>query len=260
MPNSHKDEYDETITAFCELLWGKGFLAPGGEGNVHKIIEGLDLEGKQVLEIGSGLGGGALVLAEQYGANVTGLEVESVLVDKATEYAAEANLESRVNFKCVKPGLLDALDETIDVVYTSGVIIHIEDKQAIFEDVLRVLKPSGVLAGYDWLKGPGALSDSMLHWIKLEELTFYMDTLENYASIIQQAGFKDVRTTDASAWYKSAARREYEQLTGSLYEQLTDLTGEENRKHFLEGQVAILRVLESGELRSGYFQGIKPGI
>ena len=256
--DTHKDEYDENVTAMLELIWGKGFMAPGGEGNVRRIVEGLELAGKSVLEIGCGLGGGALLLASQYDASVIGLEVEAPLVDRARTYASEAGMDNRVEFKLVEPGPLEIDDASIDVVYSSGVFIHIEDKSAIFSDVFRVLKPGGVLTAYDWLKGPGPLSQAMHEWMRLEELTYHLDTLDNYASMLRDSGFEEVTTTDTSSWYAAEAQREYEQMKGPLYNQMTNLVGDSRRDHFLDDWAAMVRVLESGELRTGYFRALKP--
>ena len=49
---AHVDEYDETMLAAMDLIWGEGFMAPGGEGNVDLLVKGLDLAGKQLLDIG----------------------------------------------------------------------------------------------------------------------------------------------------------------------------------------------------------------
>lgn len=258
MSAERDEEYDANMTAMLELIWGRGFLAPGGEGNVHRILQGLDLENQRVLDIGSGLGGGALVMARDYGAQVVGIEIERPLVEQAKAYAKEAGFEDRVEFLAVDPGPLQFEDGSLDAVYSSGVFIHIEDKTALFEEILRVLKPGGVLTVYDWLKSPGPLSDDMIEWIRLEELTFYLDTLDNYQAMLQQAGFREVRTKDASDWYAFEARREYERITEQLFDQVTELVGEEKREHFIEDWAAMVKVLESGELRSGYFRAVSP--
>ena len=256
----HQNEYNDNMTTVLEIIWGKGFMAPGGEGNVHRIVEGLDLKNKSVLEIGSGIGGGSMVLAEQYGARVIGLEVEESLVDKARAYASAANLADKVEFRLIQPGPLGLDDASVDIVYTSGVLIHIEDKSAMFNEVLRVLKPGGVLTGYDWLKGPAALSEAMHEWIELEELTFYMATLEEYAEMMTSSGFNGIRTSDSSQWYAAEAQHEREKMAGPLYEKIASLVGEETRDHFLADWAATVGVLNSGELRNGYFRGFKPAI
>ena len=80
--------YNIGYMPIMDLVWGKGFIAPGGEGNVDRIVEGIDLAGKRVLELGSGAGGGTLVLAGKYGAEVVGLELEQSLVDLSQQQFA----------------------------------------------------------------------------------------------------------------------------------------------------------------------------
>lgn len=257
MADSREDEYDVQMD-MLELIWGEGFMAPGGEGNVHRIVDGLDLSGKTILEIGSGLGGGALVLARQYGARVIGTDLEEGLVERARSYAAKAGVEDLVEFRLVEPGPFAVDDASVDVVYTSGVFIHLEDKLEAFADAYRVLKPGGALAGYDWLKSPGPLSEDMIEWIRIEGLTFYMDTLENYAAMLGDAGFVRIETTDASDWYGREAVEEYERMNGPMYEEMTAKLGPEQHDHFLADWRQGIVVQNKGELRSGYFRGYKP--
>ena len=63
MTDSHQDEYGDAMVAMLELIWGEGYLAPGGAENVRQIVAGLDLRDKTVLDIGSGVGGADLILA-----------------------------------------------------------------------------------------------------------------------------------------------------------------------------------------------------
>lgn len=79
MADTHEDEYDDGTVAMLELIWGEGFLTPGGPANVRQIVAGLDLRDKTVLDIGSGVGGVDLILAGEYGAHVIGFEIERAL-------------------------------------------------------------------------------------------------------------------------------------------------------------------------------------
>ncbi|MGA1020255.1 MAG: SAM-dependent methyltransferase, partial [Candidatus Puniceispirillales bacterium] len=55
-------EYGQKQIDFLELVWGEGFLSPGGSTEVDMVIEGLDLKGLNILDIGCGCGGAALHL------------------------------------------------------------------------------------------------------------------------------------------------------------------------------------------------------
>ena len=56
---SHQDEYHDAMVRMLELIWGEGYMAPGGADNVARMLEGLETHGKRVLDIGSGIGGPA---------------------------------------------------------------------------------------------------------------------------------------------------------------------------------------------------------
>src|SRR5690606_11951053 len=65
--------YDDRDTAFLEALWGEGYLSPGGAEEVARVLDGVDLAGKAVLDIGCGTGAITLSLARDHGAaHVTG--------------------------------------------------------------------------------------------------------------------------------------------------------------------------------------------
>jgi SAM-dependent methyltransferase len=256
MSDQEVSGYDAGYMPIMDLVWGKGFIAPGGEGNVDRIVRDVELRGKSVLELGSGAGGGTLVLAGKYGAKVVGLELEASLVEISNQLAEEAGLSDQLEFRCVEPGPLPVADASFDFLYTSGVICHIEDRLGLFKDILRVLKPGGSLLGYDWF--PTCLSDDIQAWLKAADLHLFQDTPQNYARVMGEAGFEQVTSEDASSWYLKQAATELELLTGPQFELAAELTSAEIRDQIIQEWEAMNRVLQSGELRSGYFRGSKP--
>lgn len=89
-------EYDDTAIRFLEALWGEGYLSPGGPEEVDRVVEGLSLRGKTVLDIGCGAGGITLHLVERHGAaHATGFDVEQPVIEAARRRAAERGLGPR---------------------------------------------------------------------------------------------------------------------------------------------------------------------
>ena len=81
-------EYDDTAIRFLEALWGEGYLSPGGSEEVDRVVEGLDLAGRTLLDIGCGTGGVTLHLAQKHGlAHATGFDVERPVVEAARRRA-----------------------------------------------------------------------------------------------------------------------------------------------------------------------------
>jgi len=250
-------EYHDAMLALLQWIWGQDFMAPGGEGNVAKMVQGLELEGKRVLDVGSGLGGPAFVLAKKYGAIVTGTDLEPHLVKRATKRAMELGLTEQVQFLQVEPGPMNFPDQSFDLVMSAGAITQTSDKLGIFREIHRVLKPGGALRCYDWMKSPGAYSEDMLYWFRMEGLTYAMETLERHGEILQEAGFVDVELEDASDWYRRQSREEYALLKGQGYTRIVELIGQKDADHLVENWRAMVVVCEKGEMRQGYIRARK---
>ena len=98
--------YPEHFLARLELVWGDGFLSPGGPEEVAGIVSGLDLTGCRVLDIGCGTGGPTIALAREHGAQVVGIDVEAQLFERARRHIATAGVEDQVELRLVEPGTL----------------------------------------------------------------------------------------------------------------------------------------------------------
>ena len=251
-------EYPDEMIAMLEIIWGPGFMAPGGEGNIANLVEGLDVRNQRILDIGCGIGGPAFVLAEKYGAYVVGIDIESEPISRARRRAKKLKIDSQCEFRLVEPGPTPFPDESFDVVLSSGAIMQIEDKPRLFEDALRVLKPGGTLTSYDWMKPEGEYSDDMRYWFKMERLTYDMKTFAEYEALLRDAGFTDIQLSDRSDWYRRKVKEEYEQIKTELYPRMLERLGKEEADHFVENWRAMKVVCEKGEVFQGYYRAQKP--
>jgi hypothetical protein len=48
-------QYAKDFTNALQFMWGEGFLSPGGHEEIDDMLEGHNIAGKRVLDIGSGL-------------------------------------------------------------------------------------------------------------------------------------------------------------------------------------------------------------
>ncbi len=248
----HQNEYHDSMVAMLELVWGEGFMAPGGEGNVAKMVDGLELEGRRVLDLGCGLGGPACVLAGKYGADVVATDLEPPLIERARRRAARLGLGDRAGFDVVTPGPLTFEDESFDLVLSSGGVTQTADKLGIFRECLRVLKPGGTFSGYDWMRSEGEYSEDMRYWFEMEGLTYAMETPAGQEATLREAGFEEVSVVDRSAWYRAKVREEYERLRTSDFPRLVELIGKEAADHAVENWRATVVVCDKGEMLQVY--------
>src|SRR5690349_1665085 len=100
-------EYDDVAIRFLEALWGEGYLSPGGPDEVDRVLAGLSLKDKSVLDVGCGAGGVTLHLAEHHDAgHVTGFDIEAPVILRARERASARGLSDRARFAQAPPGRL----------------------------------------------------------------------------------------------------------------------------------------------------------
>lgn len=257
----HEDEYSDALIDFLEVVWGEGYLSPGGAEEVARILEGADLEGLEVLDIGCGSGGIALELVERYGAGkVTGIDIEGPVLKRARERAEARGLSGRVEFLQVEPGPLPFPDSSFDVVFSKDSMIHIPDKEALFADVFRILRPGGWFVASDWLiSHDGEPSPEMKEYLKMEGLSFGMASPERYAKALEAAGFTEVALKNRNPWYREVAKRERAAIAGELYEAACEAAGKETVDHNVGTWTAMLVVLESGEHCPHHLRARKPG-
>ncbi len=255
----HEAEYHDNMVTMLELIWGKGYMAPGGTGNVAKLLNGIETEGMLILDIGCGIGGPAMDMVRLHGVQVVGIDIEAPLIERAKADARSAGLHEHCRFIHVQPGPLPFADASFDIVVSSGAVTQTRDKASLFAEVLRVLRPGGHFRCYEWMRSEREYSEDMLYWFKLEELTYDMQTLEQYGALLSEAGFEQVATVDASDWYRREVRREYDLIRGELYSRMVELLGEQDADHFVENWRAGVVVCESGEMRQGYCRARKPG-
>ena len=254
-------QYPDHFVIRLETLWGDGFLSPGGPEEVREITRGIDLAGKTVLDIGCGTGGPAIVLAREMGAaRIVAVDVEAHLLERAAIHAKTAGVDDRIEFRPVAPGPLPFDAETFDAVFSKDALIHIFDKQAIYREVLRVLRPGGVFLASDWLGGENtATSPEWAQFRAIAHLDFTMATATETEATMRAAGFERVATRDRNEWFVGISRQEADQVAGPLREQLIEAVGEEIYSDWLAVRRVMADAVAVGALRPTHLRAHKPG-
>ncbi len=263
MPSETNLEYADDLVDGLELIWGDGFLSPGGSEEVAQLLEGIALDGKKVLDIGCGLGGPSCALVEQLGAeHVVAIDIEEPVIQRARKRASARNLEGRIDFKVVSPGQLPFDDSSFDLVFSKEAFIHVEDKSALFRECFRVLRDGGWIVLSDWFCGNQPFSPEMEAWLEREAeyVTFHIATLDSTGSVLGDIGFANVTSVDRNDWYKRYTREELARLSGSLRDRFVTRFGEQETQDWIDGIHKRMEVVHQGHLRPRHVRGQKPKI
>ena len=102
--------------------------------------------GETVLDLGCGAGTDLLIAAQMTGprGRAIGIDMTAAMLERTRASAAEMGLEN-VELHETLVEALPLEDASVDVVISNGVIDLIPDKEAVFDEIDRVLRPGGRL-------------------------------------------------------------------------------------------------------------------
>ncbi|HEY5700459.1 MAG TPA: methyltransferase domain-containing protein [Gammaproteobacteria bacterium] len=238
---------DESISKY-ERVYGRDFVSPGGIDTAREFIQRLDLRsGMRVLDAGCGLGGAAFLMAQEFGASVTGVDLSANMIRRADARCRSLGLGDRVSFSREDVVKLDFSNE-FDVVHSRDVFLHITDKPTLFATLHRTLKPGGCLLVTDYCRGDRKSSKEFERYVT--ERGYDLLDLDGYAARIRQAGFYNVVAEDLTEQFIAIHHRELDGLVNKDHGE-TDLT------ELIVGWRDKIQRAHRGEQRWGLFSALK---
>ncbi len=103
---------------------------------------------RSVLDVGCGIGHWGFTLQPFISkeTQMYGIDPESTWVEKATDRAREKGLDSQCHFQLGTAENIPFKDNSFDMVTCQTVLIHVADINVALKEMIRVLKPGGLLA------------------------------------------------------------------------------------------------------------------
>jgi 2-polyprenyl-3-methyl-5-hydroxy-6-metoxy-1,4-benzoquinol methylase len=133
-------------TRLDDVLVRESFEAPTAMENQFILSRMGDLKGKNLLDIGSGLGESSVYFALQ-GAQVTMADISAGMVQAARGLGRKYGVEIE--------GIVSGAEElevpagTYDLVYIANTIHHVQDREVLFQKMHRALRPGGRFFSFD---------------------------------------------------------------------------------------------------------------
>ena len=217
-------EFYDASSGLWESIWGEhmhhGYYGKNGNYKLDRrqaqidLIEELllwsgcsvDNPPQNIIDVGCGIGGSTLHLAQKFGSNATGITLSPVQASRAKERAREAGLDSRVNFEVANALDMPFADDTFDLVWSLESGEHMPDKAKFLSECYRVLKPGGKMIFATWCHREtdsvaGDLTPSEVAHLKEIYRVYclpYVISLSEYRQIATECGFQDLKSDDWS--------------------------------------------------------------
>ena len=182
------------------------------EGDLTAVPEGADLglgcgnpnaiaalePGETVLDLGSGGGFDAFLAARAVGptGRVIGVDMTPEMVARARDNARKVNA-TNVEFRLGEIEHLPVADHTVDAIMSNCVINLSPDKESVFSEALRVLKPGGRLAISDVVAIAPIPPELQTQAAALAGCISGATPLDELKQMLAKVGFVDIQVTIA---------------------------------------------------------------
>lgn len=145
-------------------------------------------EGINVLDVGSGIGAPAFALAHHFDCNVTGIDVTEAFCRIAELLCERMGLQDKVQIRHSSALDMPFEDDSFDVAWLQHVGMSIGEKDRLFAEIARVLRPEGKLALYEVCLGPEGDVVFPVPWARGPEQNF-LATPDELQELLKAAGF-----------------------------------------------------------------------
>ncbi|MEO1761281.1 MAG: methyltransferase domain-containing protein [Cyanobacteria bacterium J06629_18] len=212
-------QFYDASSGLWEDIWGEhmhhGYYGADGKEQKERRTAQIDLieellrwsevqQAENILDVGCGIGGSSLYLAQKYNANATGITLSPVQARRASERAIEFGLQDRANFQVADALNMPFADNSFDLVWSLESGEHMPDKQKFLQECYRVLKPGGKLILVTWChrstNESTLTADEKKHLEQIYEVYClpYVISLPEYEEIARQLPLQNIHTADWS--------------------------------------------------------------
>jgi ubiquinone/menaquinone biosynthesis C-methylase UbiE len=211
--------YYECVTGVYRRFWGDSYHFAIYRDNetreqalaaTERMIaeEGEFRAGLAILDLGSGLGGPAIQIAQYSGASITGIDLCEHHVHLAHSRAHSHGVTGKVRFAVADGMQLPFRDASFDRVYIFEAGCHTPDKAALCRECARVLCAGGEFLGLDWMQRDGLTAAQQERYI--EPICRHcsvpsMISPADMRNLLERAGF-DVLVSEEAAAAESLSR------------------------------------------------------
>jgi len=244
----------EDLTKFDQLHYH-------GTDAIDIFIEKLEINEKtKILDVGSGMGGPARYIANQTGAEITAIELQSDQNNLAKDLTKKCGLSNKVNHICGDILDYDFKNQTFDVVVSWLTLYHIANHEILLKKLFDLLNPNGFFYAED-ITSRINLSNADRKEIKKEIYGIHLPYFDKYISNLKQNGFKLIFIEDmSSSWtdftkerikkYNSEKERNIRVHGKEVYDSLNSFYNFVGQ-YFSNGKLGGIRVIAK-KLATGY--------
>lgn len=236
-----------------EKVFGYNFVSTGGIKTAQELFSEIDLTpGAKVLDIGSGLGGSAFFIEENYAAKVTGIDLSSNMIQLSNQRASYRN--SKVQFILGDCTQMKFEPESFNLIYSRDSLLHVQDKTTLFQKIKDWLKPSGKVLITDYCCGSSDWSREFSDYVQKRNYTLH--DVQTYKHLLEKSGLKIIQGYDNTKRFVVALEAELQHLI-SMKEEFLQNFARHDYEDLIQGWEKKITRAKQGYQKWGCFYAKK---
>jgi SAM-dependent methyltransferase len=237
-----------------QWIYGPGCVIPGDHEYLVDLVKVFGLGPEMtMLELGSGMGGSAAVIAQGFNTYIEGLESNPGLIHAASTFLPTQKSAKRVRLTQYDPEKFELRSGFYYRILAREATYCVADKQRVFAMASQGLRRLGHIIVTDFVRDDSvAPGPEFAGWAAMQPDKPQLWTARQYIECLQSLGFDVQATSDATndyrklilrSWRHALERPELKQLRGRRARPLIDEA---------ERAIRTLAALESGALKFHY--------
>jgi ubiquinone/menaquinone biosynthesis C-methylase UbiE len=161
----------------------------GGRIATENLVNQLGFsEQYRILDVGCGLGGAARFVASKYNNQVAGIDLTEEYIETGKSLCTWVKLDKKVILQQGNAIAMPFQEESFDGAYMLHVGMNIEDKELLFREIFRVLRPESSFGIYDIMRINGGDLIYPVPWATKKNIS-KLATPYQYKQALNNAGF-----------------------------------------------------------------------
>ena len=159
-----------------------------------------------IIDIGSGLGGAARYIADEFGCSVFGIDLTANFCTVANYLSGLVEVKGEVFFQQENAEEMPFPNGYFSGAYSINVSMNIANKEKFFKEVIRVIRPNAKFVLSEIAKGTGGCVEYPTPWAEKKSSSFLI-TPEETKQLLVEAGFVEVSIIDNTLKAKDYSKR-----------------------------------------------------
>jgi ubiquinone/menaquinone biosynthesis C-methylase UbiE len=186
----------------------------GGMAATERLAEIIKPEpGDELLDVGCGVGIGAVYLAQQFGCRVAGVDITPRMIKRAQERAERHGVLDRVEFRVADMHALPFEAASFTGAIAESVLTFSADKVQVVNELARVVQPGGMVAFTEaiWVQPPPA--DKADFMARAAGMPHGILDHEEWQAIVETSGLQQIIAESHTVTARQESKNQYRRIS-----------------------------------------------